>query len=296
MLDIDKFFADSFPVVLSDETTLTEGINKQLDVEKLSNFFDTPMVIDEVRVQIVTPAVAMQIGNFGGSVRLKLVLDRYALSSVYIPVGCFGPTFDGGTIDSAVYQAGVYSPESINSIFTDEYKLGFFRWKLPRPLVVPSGMALEAKISRQIDGLSVPYPAAGALTVSVAYAGRVARKHLPSDVTIPVPWVGLFENQFTSASVAISDQTDLYNPFQQPLTVQRLIARWENTYLDGGAPEDTRISLDATGTNGNTSIDFPPTQLKLFNGFYITDGFIPGNAIWESNTRAFGMNIDLDRG
>lgn len=296
MFDIDKFFADSFPVVLSADAELDEGDNKQLDVQSLSNFFDTPMVIDEIRTQIVTPNVEIELGNFGGSVRFKLSLDRYALSSVYIPVGCLGPTFDGATIDSTTYQATSNSPESLNGAFADAYFMGFFRWKLPRPLVVPAGMALEAKISREIDGLTVAYPSAGPLSVNVAYAGRVARRQMPSGVTIPIPWVGLFENQFTTPSVAISDQLDLYNPFQQPLTVQRLIGRWWNAYLATGLPDATRIALDTTGTLGRDSIDFPPTQVKLFNGFYVTNGFIPGCSVFESNTRSLGVNVDLDRG
>lgn len=296
VFDLDAFFADSFPVILSDSTTLEEGDNKQMDVQALSNFFDTPMVIDEVRTQIISPNVELQVGNFGGSIRLKLAAGRFALNSVYVPVGCLGPTYDGGTMDSATYAAGLFSPESLLSGFTDPYHMGFFRWKLPRPLVIPPGTALDAKISRQIEGLNIVYPSTTTVSVNVAYVGRVSKKALPSGIAVPIPYVGLFENVFTSANVAISDQLDLYNPFVQPLNVQRLIGRWQNIYLDSGDPSSSLISLDANGTSGGSVIEFPPTQIMLFNGFAITDGFRPGGSIFEYNTRSLVANIELSRG
>lgn len=292
ILDVDKFFEDAFPIVLSTDADLEEGENLQLDAQALSNFFDTPMVIDEIRVQIKSPDNFLTIGNFGGSIRLKLTLGRYALTDVYVPVGCLGPTFDGGTIDNAVYQVGTYSPECIPAQFST-YQVGFFRWKLPRPLVVPVGMPLEAKISRQIEGLNLVYPDNTTVSVNVAYVGRVTKKRLPKGITVPIPYVGLYENVFTSASVAVSGQRDLYNPFQSPLTVQRLIGRWQNIYLDSGTPQASLISLDANGSLGSTAIDFPLTQIRLFDGFNVTNRLIPGASIWEENTRAFNMNVEL---
>lgn len=300
IFDVDKFFADSFPVLLSADISMEEGENKQMDSQALSNYFDTPMVIDEIRVQLLSPVIesGMEIGNFGGSVRLKLTMGRYALTDTYVPVACFGPTFDGGTIDNAVYRAGVFSPESTLTIFTPWRTIGFFRWKLPRPLLVPSGMPLEAKISRQIEGLSQVFPDDdSALSVNLAYVGRVSKKRLPRGITVPVPYVGLFSNVFASANVVTSNQLDLYNPFKSPLTVQRFIARWQNIYWDTLGPTFSHISLDSRGSIGSTPIDFPLTQIRTFSGFNITNGFIPGPAVWEANTRSLGAaSVILTRG
>lgn len=296
ILDIDDFFADSFPVIVSTDVTLTEGTNKQLDTQALSNYFETPMVIDEIRTQIRSPLGLTQIGNFGGSVRLKLALGRYALSRVYIPVGCLGPMFEGGTIDNEIYAAGTYSPETLSAQFTDDFHVGYFRWKLPRPLVVPPGMPLDAKISRSLDQFTAAYPSATTLSVNVAYVGRVAKKDLPSGLTIPIPYVGLFENVFTSASVAASGQLDLYNPFVRSLTVQRIIGRWQNIFVDGGDPTAYSISLDSNGTLGSQQIDFPPTRIRTFSGFDVTNAFIPGLSIWEANTHALNANIEFEQG
>lgn len=297
ILDVEQFFADSVPVIVSDSIDLEEGDNAQLDTQELANFFNTAMVIDEVRVQIQSPNAELSVGNFGGSIRLKLSMGRFALSSVYLPVGCLGPTFDGGTLDSVQLETGSFSPETLGPQFSNYSRLGFFRWRLPRPLVVPPGAALEAKISRQIEGLSQIYPSETTVTVNVAYAGRVSRKQFPrGSAIVPVPYVGLFTNTFTSANVVTSGQLDLYNPFREPLTVQRLIGRWQNIYLDSAAPEESFISLDANGTRGNTQIDFPPTQIRTFSGFNVTNGFIPGLSIWEANTRAFPANVQLERG
>jgi hypothetical protein len=294
--DIDQFFADSYPVILSDSVTLAEGENKQMDVQALSNVFDTPMVIDEIRTQISLPDIDLQVANFGGSVRLQLTVGRYALSDTYIPVGCLGTMFDGGELDLTGITPQVYSPESTYGyIISDPTTVGYFRWKLPRPLVCPIGMPLQAKISRQVEGLSEIYPDTDPLTVNVSYAGRAAKKHLPPDITVPIPYVGFFENVFSSASVATSGQLDLYNPFQSPLTVQRLIGRWQNIYLDTGTPGDSWIGLDQSETSGSTSILFPSTQIRTFSGFFITNGFIPGQAIFEANTRSLPMNILLER-
>ena len=295
IFDVDEFFADSFPVVLSASVDLDEGDNKQLDTQALSNYFDTPMVIDEIRVQVQTGNLELYVANFGGSVRLLLSLGRYALSDTYIPVGCFGPTFDGGTMGYAAINPSLFSPESFEGGFVESIVTGYFRWKLPRPLVCPVGMPLEAKISRQVEGISSIYPD-DTISVNVAYAGRVARKQLPPDITIPIPYVGLFENVFTSANVVTSGQRDLYNPFQAPLNVQRFVGRWQNIYLNSGVPRESWIGLDDSDISGGTLINFPLTQIRMFDGFYVTDGFIPGPAIFEGNTRSFAANIELAHG
>ena len=294
-LDIDQFFADATPVILSGDVDLEEGENKQLDSEALSNFFDTPMVIDEVRVQVASPAVQLNIGNFGGSIRLKLNMGTYALTDTFVPVGCLGSTYEGGTLNNTTFNAGFYSPEALPSQFGSG-TVGFFRWKLPRPLVVPAGACLEARISRQIEGLTQVYPSTTTASVNVAYAGRVIKKPLPRGLVVPIPYVGLFSNTFTSASVATSNQRDLYNPFQSVLNVQRLIGRWQNIYLSSANAAASSISLDANGALGDTEIDFPLTQVRTFSGFNVTNGFIPGLSIWEANTRAFNMNVALERG
>lgn len=298
ILDIDEFFADSYPIVLSANTTLAEGENKQLDSQRLSNFFDTPMVIDEIRTQIVSPGgLEVELANFGGSVRLKLSLGgRYALTSTFVPVGCLGTVFDGGQLGYAGAQPGIYAPESLRGGFSERFNVGFFRWKLPRPLVCPVGMPLEAMISRQIEGLSEVYPGLDPLSINVAYAGRVSRKILPRGITIPIPYVGLFEHQFETAEVAISDQTDLYNPFQAMLNVQRLIARWQNIYLDAGLPLESTIGLDQRGIGGGESILFPSTRIRTFSGFDVTNNFAPGQAIFDANTRSLPINIPLEHG
>ena len=296
ILDIDQHFADSYPVVVSDTLTLEEGDTKQFDSQALSNIFSSPMVIDEVRVQIVAP-LDLQVGNFGGSVRLKLSLGRYALSSVFIPVGCLGTSFGGGELGTNGFDPQLFSPESIYGGFTEVNSTGFFRWKLPRPLLCPIGMPLEAIVSRQIEGLSNVFPGADPLTVNLSYAGRVTTQPLPpGDITAPIPYVGLYENVFTSASVSISNQTDLYNPFQGPLNVQRLIGRWQNIYLDSSVETDSWIGLDQRELGGSEAILFPSTQVKTFSGFYITNGFIPGQALFDADTRSLPMNILLDRG
>jgi hypothetical protein len=296
MFDIDRFFADSTPVVQSANLDLEEGENKQFDTQLLSNYFDTPMVVDEIRVQIISPLDDLTVGNFGGSIRLKLTAGRFALMDTYVPVGCLGPPIDGAALDSVTYLPATYSSESMRSSNTDVYSLGFFRWKLPRPLVLRRGMALEAKISRQIEGLSLVFPTETTLSANLAYVGRVSKKQLPGQITTAVPYVGLFTNVFTSASVTTSGQRDLYNPFQVPLNVQRLIGRWQNIYLDSGIPDQSFIALDTTGVAGRDEFDFPPSQIRTYDGFNVTNGFVPGLSIWEANTRSLPCNIQLERG
>jgi hypothetical protein len=294
IFDVDSFFADSFPTVVSSSVSLDEGDNQQFDSQLLSNYFDTPMVIDEVRVQIVAP-YEIAVGNFGGAVRLKLSLGRFALCTDYIPVGCFGGTFDGGTIDNSTMQAFLFASESLGGGFTPYNFVGFFRWKLPRPLVVPVGMPLEAKISRQVDNIAaaIGYPPTS-LAVNLAYAGRVSKNKLPSGIIAPIPYVGLFEHQFLTPSVTTSNQLDLYNPFQSTLNVQRFVGRWQNIYLDDSDPLNTWIALDTVDA-GSSEFDFPPSQIRTFDGFNITNGFIPGLSIWEANTKATSTNVAFSR-
>lgn len=297
--DVDKFFAGAYPVATSAEVTLSEGGTAQFNSQGLSNYFDNPMAIDEIHFQVRTaysdtlhPAYL----NFGGTIRVKLSLGRFALSNVFVPVGCLGTMFWGNTLDSATF-ASLYSPETVITDFTQFSYTSYFRWKLPRPVVAPVGMPIEAQIIRVPDGISQVFPLANtAVTVNMTYVGRAVKKKLPRAPYTAVPYVGFFGKVFTTPSVATSGQLDLYNPFQSPLTVQRLIGRWQNVFLDSVTPTNSYMGLDVQDTGGQTPIVFPLTQLRTFSGFNITNGFIPGDAVFDANTKSFPAHIILNRG
>lgn len=298
--DVDKFFAGAYPVATSAEVTLVEGGTAQFNSQGLSNYFDNPMAIDEIHFQVRTgysSTLHPVYLNFGGTIRIKLMLGRFALSSVFVPIGCLGTTFGGGTLGYATFASAVYSPETVITEFTQFSYTSYFRWKLPRPLVSPVGMPLEAQAIRVPDGISQVFPLADtSVTVNMTYVGRAIKKRLPKTILAPVPYVGLFANVFSTPSVATSGQLDLYNPFQSPLTVQRLIGRWQNVFLDSATPTSSRMGLDVQDGGGTTPIVFPLTQVRTFSGFNITNGFIPGDAVFDANTKSFPLHVMLERG
>ena len=309
---IEKFFVSGDPLVVSASTLLASGGSALLDQELLANDYDRSraFLIDTIRFQVVTPdwSAFMRQGplfngtNLGGTMRVTFSLGRHQLSRVPIPIALFSPPRDG-TVAFNYFPPTIASYESVyrEKVSSREFNC-HFEWTLPRPLLVPANMVLEARAVRSNDG----FPAD--LTLNVCYLGRLAKKPVPSSIPVAIPYVGLFERDLSTPGVYTSGQHDLWNPFTRELRVQRFVGRLQTLFrqtVAEAAAENAAGVLDAgtqcilldyepeainlfTGVYVSGGISrFPPTQLRRFDGQNMTLGLQPGISVFDGYRRSF---------
>lgn len=314
----EKFFADSDPLAISTSVTLASGASVVADQTALMNDYDMtrPLLVDAIHFRTVTPnwsAFQRQSGRFGSNLgctfRVLFSLGRYQLSRVPIPIGIFGPPLDGGSSFNS-FDGPAASYESVpisTSVAAVEFN-GHYVWRLPRPLLVPPNMLLEARVVRSDDGF------ASDVLLDICYVGRQAKKPIPTAIPAAIPYVGLFEQRFTTPGVFVSGQQDLSNPFTKPLHVQRFIGRLQILFRQslaaqaaeiaagvlGAGTESITVDIEPEAINLFTAINvsgglarFPPTQIRRFDGQNMTLGLQPGIAVFDGFRRTFPLNVTL---
>jgi hypothetical protein len=198
------------PILLSAVANgVVPGTEVQLNPQLLRNPFNTPMLINEVRVSVEQGSVT------GGSVHVELKLGRTPLTKGFVPAWLLGKMLN--------------SIEMNNAALTNTYT-----WRFPKPLFVPAAELLSASIRYRNDlfGTLPPVPAGIVNSVRVDYAGRT----LPGNTAVPpilqVPFVAAYIAPPVSVGVGAvvaylneSTEVDLCNPFNGPLYVQRFLGR-----------------------------------------------------------------------
>jgi len=220
------------PIHLAAQATLTAGSSSGVNAESLRNPLNLPMLIDQIKFQIRSP-----IGGLAGlptlpiltgaTIAASFTLDEQHLTSGFIPLWCFGRSL---RVDTAEIDPGGES----NGQNSGNYH-AHFRWNLPKPLYIAPGQALTPHIAHL--GF-IPQAA----TVIVSYAARTMSPGYRPKGKIAIPWVSAYTSKvFNAYSVAdseVSKETDLVNPFDIPINVQRMIGRinlLNNTAQSGGA-------------------------------------------------------------
>lgn len=314
----EKFFADSDPLIVSASASLSPGGSAVLDQGRLANDYDRSraFLIDTIRFQYSTPVwnaflrdAATSGANLGGTLRVAFSLGRHQLSRVPIPIALYGPPRDGVVVVDQLgllrttYEAAIMSRAGALVTFD-----GHFEWTLPRPLLVPANMTLEARVVRSDDGFAAD------LGLDICYLGRLAKKPVPGGIPAAVPYIGLFEQNLVTPGVYVSGQHDLWNPFGRELHVQRFVGRLQQLFRQTPAEQAAEvaagilfagteaITLDyeletfnfVSGEYTGGTIAFPPTQIRRFDGQNMTLGLQPGIAVFDGYRRTFPGGVTLD--
>lgn len=204
------------------------------DTTRLENPFQAPMWIDEIRFRI--PG-----GNTveWSSISIELKLGNLSLTRSNVPIGLFGKVLTDQNFDS---DSGT------------QYE---YTWKLPKPLFIPARELLRPTVYFQA------YAGATSRTVTILYVCRPLPRDYPTPKNLQVPWVSYFQPPnltLPSASADRSDAStpsDLYNPWDQDLHVQRFIGRllprnvaseMQNLMSLDSAKVDLTTGLVTTGT------------------------------------------------
>lgn len=241
------------PILFASPTTsVVAGRSALADTGALSTKFRRPFWIDEIRLSsyFITNTI-VATNSYAMQARFKL--GPYALSDRYIPFPNYAPFLN------------IYN-ENFDSFGGPDGYVAWYRWKLPKPLFVPAGMTLVCDFFRPLG--KTPATA----SADVAYAGRYLRGKEPTPAEVDVPWVTMFDPA-TDAVFAQSSELDLYNPFQVPLSVQRLLA----------------ANQDATGFTATVNTN-QVTVMKDSAGSNVIRDFTETGSVFDLNRRAWTVN------
>jgi hypothetical protein len=177
-----------------------------------------------------------------------------------------------------------------------------FRWKLPVPLEVQTGMALRAEISRAgsevLDNGTTQAGPSGDISVDVAFAGRYLGARAKISRSIRVPYATAFLSPRGQA-YAESGEKDLWNPFTVPLNVQRFVGRLEQriTPPNGASVQEDIGSLYAARVRMHDSVGNTITKgsLRLMDtlGAILSDGDPLFYGVFEGARRSWTFSRQL---
>lgn len=179
------------------------------DTTKLENPFQAPMWLDEIRFRIPESAAGGALGQAWSSLRVELKLGNLSLTNGFVPISLLGKV-----LNDSVNVGENNSPY-------------IFTWRLPKPLFIPARELLRPTMYFE------PYSGGVLKVVTIIYCCRPLPRGTPTPAVMQVPWVTFFKppNLTMIAGSAAVDTTnqstpsDLYNPWDEELHVQRFIGR-----------------------------------------------------------------------
>jgi len=207
------------PFVFSSTVTLQQGQRVIPDVSELASPFRAPVLINEIRFSVGAGQVPHLVRDMSPAILCQFSVGRAEFSPMPIPISMYCTSMQRLVMEAQAASDLIAS----DIVFVLQH-----RWKLPVPLLVPSGSALTAQLSR--------VPEAGAtddVTVSIAYAGCYLDSSEPLPDKIQVPYVTAFypppEGWFDASSLStfyLTTERQLKNVLDIPVNVQRFIGRF----------------------------------------------------------------------
>jgi hypothetical protein len=179
------------------------------DMTELSYPYRKAVLIDEIRFDLRASVTGGLGENLGSILYAKLQLGQHYLMRDFVPVWLLGTTM------SALEE------ESHDQALAAEESFSHYRWRLAEPLYVEAGQTLRPVFSHVLHNTAFP---AGAITAQVSYAGRVVPPNQKRPSVIDVPYAAPFVTTFGNIYQQ-SNEYNLFNPFDQPLRVQRMTGR-----------------------------------------------------------------------
>lgn len=247
------------PILLSAEVSLAskaQGVAPNTIALKNPNV-RFPMEIHEISFDLRSDGVIT-----GGAVACDLALGTIPLTNGYVPVWCFGRSRQtnreigyGG--NSATYFTGT--------------------WKLAKPLYIPPGGVVQPTFQHR--GLVVD-----AINARITYRGQVLRAGARPPRTF-APYACAYSSKPFDVDAADTDasrETDLANPFSQPIFIQHMIGR---------------MSVDINATSQKSEITDPAIAARLLQVRIIDSAGRPivrdlsyFAQVFAKQTRAWDMN------
>lgn len=272
------------PILLQTQIVVQPGGSMGVaDPTRLENPFQGPMWLDEIRFTITDPSQAC----FWSSLRVELKMsgDGTPLTRGFVPISTLGKVLQ----ESIPGIASGTGP-------TSEASLQHFIWKLPKPLYLAAReYLLPTMYFVPFSGATTP------VTVTICYACRPVAAGTPTPTKIHLPWVAFYQSSFLTTPGAAdtfehSGPSDIFNPFQQDLHVQRFVGRLM-VQAATGTGEDGYITMGINSANVNLVTGSPTTGTFVsgqdsFNNILIRDA-TPFADVFDFLDRSWTVNAIL---
>lgn len=211
----------------------------------LVNFYPYPMKVKDIVFDwdwtVPSRGVQQTYGApLGDAIRIRAGYRNHPLTNGYVPVNLLGRTRNWQASTPSFIQAA----QTVHSTFV---------WEFPTPMWLPPNVPLTISALHQND-FAVQSAATSTLSLDITIRGELDEVGIiPRYIDIPYASAFLGAVQSTvgpPTGVAPpvterSGQSDLYNPFDVPLSVERL---------------SYEISLSSHGKDGATNANFAPTD------------------------------------
>lgn len=273
------------------------------------NFYKHPILIEDIVFDwdwLVPVRTAQTYGTpLGDAIRVFLRYRNNPLTNGYVPVNliCKSTNWEANT--PQLLQSGV----TVHSTFT---------WHLAAPLWLPPNVPLNFDIFHQND-FAVDVPAV-AQQVDVTARGFLEETDtLPDWIDLPyaTAFLGKVQSNTVGGTTGLEPpvveqtaQTDLFNPFTEPLMVDRLqyeisVSSHGNEGAGGAnanfAPTDATSAQDQTSellAGQNYGLDRRYIQIKMTSasGRSLIKQFVPIGSVISSNERSLDTKSILDPG
>ena len=255
----------SSPLHLTASTVLQSNSPGGVNSISLKNPLSTPMEIMEIKFSIQGPIPSTNVPVIlGGTVACKLDMGQIPLTNGFVPMWSFGRS-----TSLSFEEVG----DNNTLMATSE-----FSWQLPRPLYVPAG----AVVTPTFQHLGLIQ---GSVTARISYSARSLPAGTPPSGRLAVPFAASYMSKSFDMNVAgatNSVETDLTNPFAEPLYLQRFTGR---------------VAVLINSIQSATETTVPSAAGQCFNirmvdsvGRPIVRSFAPFSQVFSAVTRSWELD------
>jgi hypothetical protein len=236
------------------------------DTSRLENPYQAPMWLDEIRFRLPTSTGTTSEFAVASSMKVELKLGDIPLTNGFVPIPLFGKVLNDIT------QGG-----------------GAFTWRLPKPLFIPARELLRPTAYFE------PYSGAPTKTLTVTYCCRPLPRGTPTPKTLQIPWVTYFKPDYLTVPGAVdttnqSQPSDLFNPWNEYLHVQRFIGEFFVRNIDtGGAGFMSLASANINLSTGLLTTGTLVSAQDSFNNILVRDQ-TPFSHLFSIVDRAWTVN------
>lgn len=273
------------PISLTASGTIKNGSVGGVNADALYSPYGLPMEIYEIKWMLSAPTNQV----LGAGMGCSLELGDLKLTNGYVPINAYCKmilsTLRGG--DFVDYSMGYTDGEEVQT--TPSW--ANFVWRLRRPIFVPAGSVILPKFQHRN---LIPDD----ISVQVIYSGTT----LPSSYRpkrLVLPWVAYWAGAgvaYSDASVQTSLESDLVNPWDEPLLVHRFVGRMNYSGNITSVPPSERFATAYDGT-GNGLAEQAGNHFTLqmvhSSGANIIQSPTKFESVFYSGTRAWDVNVEI---
>lgn len=273
------------PISLTASGTIKNSSVGGVNADALYSPYGLPMEIYEIKWMLSAPTNVV----LGAGVGCSLEMGALKLTNGYPPISSFCrmilSTLRGGNFVD--YSMSNRNGEEIPT--TPSY--GNFTWRLKTPIFVPAGAVILPKFQHRN---LIPDD----ITVQITYSGVT----LPSSYRpkrLVLPWVAAWVGDGSAYSVASSQtslESDLVNPWNEPLYVQRFVGRMNYSGNISSVPPSERIStiFDITGNGLAEQIGkYYTMQMTHSSGANIIQSPTKFESVFPSGRRCWDVDVEI---